>query len=168
MKTLLWGNLLFAAGLALHFIWWKISLPKRQAKTLGLLLLFVSLFGFAALAALPILPLRPENGPEFLNLALYLAAFSLAYLITYSAVEVDSPSLVLISRIAAAGEQGLSQEELLAALGDNLLVRPRIADLLADKMALLEGGRYKLAPKGVVLAVFFRLSRRILKAGKGG
>ncbi|NLO91451.1 MAG: hypothetical protein GX410_05605 [Elusimicrobia bacterium] len=168
MKTLFWGNLLFAAGLALHFIWWRISLPVRQAKALGLLLAAVSVSGLAALYFFTALPFRPESGPEFFNLALYLAAFCLAYLITYSAVEVDSPSLVMISRIARSGASGISRAELDADMGDEVLVLPRVADLLTDKMAVLENGCYRLAPKGVLLAAFFRLSRKALKAGKGG
>ena len=168
MKTLFWGNVIFFAALAFHLAVWKISLPRRQAKALGLILLCVSLAGLAALFFLRGLPLRPETAPEFAHLALYLAAFSLAYLITYSAIEVDSPSLLIIRRIAQAGPQGIEAVALRAGFDERTLVKPRMDDLLADRMAVIENGRYTLLPKGAALAALFGNFRRLLKAGKGG
>ena len=168
MKTLLWGNAIFFAALLLQLAVWKISLPRRQAKALGLLLLLVSLAGLAALLFMPGLPFRPETAPEFAHLALYLISFGLAYLITYSAIEVDSPSLLIIGRIAGAGPRGIDAGALRAGLDNGTLVKPRLDDLVSDRMAALENGRYSLLPKGAVLALVFFNFRRLLKAGKGG
>lgn len=168
MKTLLWGNAIFFAALLLQLAVWKISLPRRQAKALGLLLLLVSLAGLAALLVLPSLPLRPQTVPEFAHLALYLISFNLAYLITYSAIEVDSPSLLIIGRIAGAGPGGIDSAALREGLDDGTMVKPRLQDLVSDRMAVLENGRYNLLPKGAALAFVFFNFRRLLKAGKGG
>ncbi|HOX23193.1 MAG TPA: hypothetical protein PLL10_06995, partial [Elusimicrobiales bacterium] len=73
MKTLVWGNIIFAAALLAHILVWKIGLPKRQAKTLALLLAAVCAAGLLLLFLWPGLPLCPSAGPELAHLILYLA-----------------------------------------------------------------------------------------------
>ena len=89
-------------------------------------------------------------------------------MITYSAMEADSPSLVILNHIADAGSEGVAKDVFFDSLNDDILVKPRIKDLLRDKMAYLEEGRYRLTPKGIRFARIFILFRGLLKAPKGG
>ena len=75
-----------------------------------------------------------------------------ANMITYSAVEADSPSLVIVLTLEKAGTRGLTEDELLALASDKVLIDPRLADLLTDKMAVLENNRYSLTGKGRFMA----------------
>lgn len=89
-------------------------------------------------------------------------------MITYSAIEADSPSLVMIRAVAKAGSGGLNKKEFEKTMNDDLLVIPRVRDLLNDKMAYIDGEKYRLTPKGFLFARLFVLSRKILNAPKGG
>lgn len=165
----------FSAFLAfvVHLIIWKIRLPRKQ--TQSLLLIFFGVL-CVTLALLPNLAeLIPFTGLKlpvpittYLHITLFMTSVTLAYITTYSAVEVDSPSLLMVQAIERAGEAGLSIEELRATMNNALLVEPRIRDLIHDGMAQLDGDLYRLTAKGAIMARMFTVQRRLLKAGTGG
>lgn len=173
MRVLGWGIGLFAAAFLVQLALWRVRIPVRQVKALlaifaGALLAALAAGGYAAAAAPAWRSLLPRGGAEWVHLALFHLAATLAYMITYSAVEVDSPSLHMVLAIRAGGAAGLPEADLLALRSDERLVAPRVRDLVTDRMAVLAGGRYRLTPKGALLARTFVLYRAILGAGKGG
>lgn len=172
MKILFWGGLVFFSFFLLHLAVWKIKVPVRQTKALLFILfggLAASLAGFllAPSASLFCFPV-PAGPAELLATALFVSSFTLAYAITYSAVEADSPTLVMVQTLANAGEKGLAREDFFSALTDAVLVEPRLRDLLTDRMAVLAGGRYSLTTKGRLFAAVFARYRALLRLGKGG
>lgn len=173
MRTIFWGGLIFSFFIAFHILAWKIRLPRRQIKTL-LTILFGGLAGsLAALSAAPpnftFCGVPGPRGPaELLHIALMVTALTLAYMITYTALEADSPSLVMSRRLLDAGARGVPQGEFETFLNDELLLLPRLRDLVKDEMAHVSEGRYRLTPKGELLAGIFIFQRRVLGLGKGG
>jgi len=90
-------------------------------------------------------------------------------MITYSALEADSPSLVMIMSIANAGKKGLDRMALQTNLSDDLLIKPRVMDLILDKMAYMDGEKICLTSKGVIFAKIFILYRNLMgRRIKGG
>jgi hypothetical protein len=173
VRVLGWGLGLFAAAFLVQLAAWRVRVPVRQVKVLlvifaGALVAAAAAGGLAAAAASPWQRFFPRGGAQWLQLAIFHAAATLAYMITYSAVEVDSPSLHMVLAIRAGGAAGLPEAELLALRRDDRLVAPRVRDLVTDRMAVLEGERYRLTPKGALLARTFALYRRVLGAGLGG
>ena len=172
MKILFWGSLVFFASFLLHLAVWKVRIPARQTKTILFILfggLGASLAAFVLVPSFSLACFPVPSGPaELLATALFVSSFSLAYVITYSAVEADSPTLVMIKTVADAGARGLAREDFFAVLNDAVLVEPRIRDLLTDRMAVLEGGRYSLPKKGRLFAAVFTKYRALLRLGKGG
>jgi hypothetical protein len=165
--------LLFAIALILHFIIWRICLPKRQTKALTLIFFGVLFFGallcFKCTAAIRIFAYHPPGSiSEFFQLCLFFSVLTVAYLITYSAVEADSPSLVIAMKIYAAGPTGLSKDTLERELNNAVLITPRIRDLVMDKMVESVGGRYRLKTKGIWMARLFGFYRKLMGAGMGG
>ena len=173
MGVLLYGSFLFGLSFILHFVIWRIHVPKRQAKVLFLLFLGVlccgcfiywkydtklSIFGFHP----------PTTLAQYLQMGIYFIALTLAYMITYSAVEVDSPSLIIIMKISEAGKLGLTKESLEGEMDDSVLIKPRLKDLLIDRMAEVHEGRYRLRKKGILMARLFTFYRNMMRAGKGG
>ena len=144
---LLAGSGLFAAAFCLHLALWRISAPRRQIRAL-LRLFFGMLAAALVLGWLTRLPAFRWSPAEAVHLALFYAGLTLSYIITYTAVQVDSPSLVIVSRIAAGGEAGLGRDELFAQLTDDLLVRPRLEDLVRDEVVTLDGGVYRVCRRG--------------------
>jgi hypothetical protein len=172
MSVLLWGILLFGLAFLVHVVLWKIHLPQRQTRALLLIFFGVLLIGLVLLWSAKLMLhtkfRTPETIPENLHIALFVAAFTLAYIITYSALEADSPSLVMILRIAEAGSHGLPKEQFKHQMTDELLIVPRIRDLLRDHLVYAEAGKYKLTPKGVLFARIFIVYRRILNISQKG
>ncbi|MFA5848084.1 MAG: hypothetical protein WC855_14410 [Thermodesulfovibrionales bacterium] len=173
MKILLLSPILFLMAFILQLIIWKIRIPKRQIKVLlviffgtlftGLLTLKIAPFSIPGLAVY-----SPRHPLEYLHISISFISLTLAYMITYSAIEADSPSLVMIRAVAKAGLGGLDKKEFEKTMNDELLVIPRVRDLLNDKMAYIDGDKYRLTPKGFLFARLFVLSRKILNAPKGG
>ena len=174
MNILFYGICLILTALLIHFIIWRIRLPQNQTKALlkiffgtlmiGTLVLwkfpdYVVFFGIAT----------PAEIYEYIQLSFFFVSLTLAYIVTYSAIEVDSPSLVIVMDIAQAGRAGLDKKSLKQKLNDDLLVVPRVRDLITGRLAYLDGKTYKLTGKGIFIARIFIAYRRLLrKTQKGG
>lgn len=172
MKVLFWGFFFFGFAFLLHLIVWRIRLPKRQTKALLLLFLGTLPLGFGILWSMQhILAIEvfvPSSLSEYFHIFLFVLSFTLAYVITYSALEADSPSLVMIMSIAGSGSEGLPKKQFAQQMNDEILVVPRVRDLLRDNMIVIEDGKYKLTLKGLVFVRIFIFYRRMLKLSQKG
>jgi hypothetical protein len=170
MSVLVWSMALLIVSLLIQLIVWKIKVPKRQTKTVLCIFFLVMISGLLVIGAiadrLNILAIKSFS--EYFHVSLFFISLTLAYMITYSAIEVDSPSLVMINTIAKAGPEGLDQKLFIQMMNDDLLVKPRITDLLNDKMAYYNGDKYRLTLKGILFARLFVFYRKLLNAPKGG
>lgn len=175
MKVLIHGSLIIAVSFAVHYAIWKIRIPERQIK--GILSIFFGVLGICMLFQVMLLhyfdatrvaEILLTDLPERLHVILFVTALTLAYMITYTAIEADSPSLVMITRISGMGSLGFDKNDFDVSMNDELLVLPRINDLVLDKMAVIEQDRYRLTRKGRLFAKIFIYYRRLLKAGIGG
>lgn len=173
MGELLISVVTVATALIVHCVMWKLRVPKRQTRTI--LVIFFTTLG-VVIASLPLvvahvsppglsLPLHPVT---YLHIICFVTAATFAYMITYSAVEVDSPSLVMALAINKAGDAGLPETDFRVMMSDTLLVEPRIRDMLRDGLAIKDGEFYRLTSKGRRMARLFVLHRRLLGAGMGG
>lgn len=180
MKILFWGLFFFCFTFLVHLIVWRIRLPERQTKTLLCLFFGTLLIGLCILwSANWILPrsanvslqlntLVPNTLSECFQIALFVISLTLAYLITYSALEADSPSLVIIMSIARAGSDGLPKDQFEQCMTDDILIIPRVQDLLRDNLVYREGEKYKLTAKGIIFVRIFILYRQLLKTKHRG
>jgi hypothetical protein len=172
MAVLLWGVICVALAFVSHLILWRVRLPRRQTRTLLILFLgiptaFISLAMRCTLPAAQALHL-PRGAPQYAQVMLFAVAMAMGYVISYSAIEADSPSLVLALAIAGAGPEGLSEAALLESASDDVLIRPRIADLLRDGHIRRTRGGYEITGKGRGFVRIFIIARQVLGAGKGG
>lgn len=174
MNILFYGIELIFTAFFIHFFLWKIYLPQNQTKALlqiffgtlviGILVLwkfsaYITLFGILA----------PTKIYEYLQLTFFFVSLTLAYIATYSALEVDSPSLVIVVDIVEAGSEGLDKNTLELKMNDDILVAPRVRDLVTGKLAYLDGEVYRLTKKGIFVARIFAAYRKLLrKTQKGG
>lgn len=173
MAVFFWGLILFFSAFLLHLIIWKLHMPKRQIKVLLIIYFCTLLIGLFCLwyfsLTLPVSELsRPVNFFEYFHIALLFIALTLSYIVTYSALEVDSPSLVMIMSIYHAGPDGLDKDVFDQTMSDEILVKPRLNDLITHKMAYMDGDKFKLANKGTLLVRIINCYRKLLKAGYGG
>lgn len=173
MSILFYEAAILLAAFLAHFIIWRIRLPKGNHSVVLLKIFFaifiVFIFIFNRLREVfPAAYLPALNQLDYLQLFLLHCSLTLAYVVSYSAIEVDSPSLIMLLNIAAAAPDGLNKEKLLEMMPEELLVTPRIKDLADGKMIYLNKDKYELSRKGVFLVNIFVFFRKLLNAPKGG
>lgn len=157
----------------IHLIVWRIRIPTHQ--TSALLQIFFGTY-FLSIPVLWILNRTgystflcfPQTVFNYAHTLFLFTSCTLAYVITYSAIEADSPSLVIVKLISEAGAAGLDGEALYSRLSDDVLVKPRVHDLLRDTMAVLEGDRVCLTSKGRWFVTIFIFYRALIHAQRGG
>jgi len=173
MTVLFWGLMIFGLSFLLHFIIWKIHIPQKQTKAL-LEVFFSSLIVCTAILLISsfnysrVRSISPAGFREYFHLYIFFISLMLAYIVNYSALEVDSPTLTMVISIANKGKNGLDKQELLVLMSDGLLVKPRIDDLVSSNMIYLEEGKYKLTRNGSLFAHIFIFYRKLLNLPKGG
>ncbi len=173
MSVLLYGILLFFLAFISHFFIWEIHLPKNHTGVLlgiysGVLVIGIFLLRLYG-RGIVIFGIHTLSGTaEYVHLCLLYASLTFAYITTYSGIEVDSPSLVIVMDISLAGSDGLPKEKLEQTMNDDLLVKPRVKDLVSGGMAYVEKDKYRLTAKGLFLISIFNFYRRLLHLGKGG
>ena len=164
---------IFSVSLAIHLVLWRIYVPKTGVRALlkiffGTLITAILLLYIASAASVSFRHIAPDNIAEYIHICIFFTAMALSYIITYVAIEADSPSIVMIMKISGAGPEGLPKKELRRALTDDLLIKPRIEDLLNDKLILTDRDRYRLTSKGSRFVCPFIMYRKLLGLQKGG
>lgn len=146
MSVFLATALLIGALFMVHLAWWRVALPRRQRAALLVLFFAGSLFLSPVVEfVLGKVGVEPLSWIQWLNVALAIVAFTLAYVVTYSALEADSPTLSLVRHIAAAGASGVREDELATFMASRPFVGARLAALLEEGMVHEREGRIHLA-----------------------
>lgn len=154
---------LFLFSFLVHLIIWKIKLPRQQIKTLLMI--------FAAALALWVIAFGARSAElvEILHVALFYGSISLCYVITYSAIEADSPTLSLIRFLADAKAAGRSRDEIRQFMALRPFVRARLAALERSGLIRQEGSRYLAAgPQPLSFRVILGFRRLYGPISKGG
>jgi hypothetical protein len=154
----------------LHVMWFRLSPPRTRVQ--GLLKLFS--VGFVVLVSGFVWAgWQRAGGPvggvplPATALVLYVLA-SLAYIIIYTAVEVDSPSALIVLLMRERGDQGMTFSDLREVLTDDNLVMARMRDLVAVGSVSDTGTQFRLEPRGLLIARVFAIYRGLLGRGLGG
>jgi len=148
MRVFCISTLLLVLAWVTHLIVWRIRLPKHHIQ--ALLVVFALVFSGWLVVAFA----WQVSWLELIRIALFYATMALCYVITYSAIEGDSPTLSLMRVLTKNGSEGLSQ----AGMDDFVLQRPFVQTRLA---ALVHSGLVREVDGGYVLdgtpSLFFRL-----------
>ncbi len=163
MLVLVDAILLFLIAFFAHLALWRVRIPKNHTQLLLMIFLGIFLGGVYFIQSLRILGFW-----DLFQLGLLYLSLVLAYITTYSGIEVESPSLRMILDISDQGNAGLDRAALENVFTDDILVGLRLRDLLKDKMCIQVGDRYRITAKGILLARLFISYRKLLKLGKGG
>jgi hypothetical protein len=152
---------------------WRIRLPKNHTKTLLKIFLGTWIIGVSILwnfCNVNFLGISiPDTIFEYLQLSLFFISLTLFYITNYQALEVDSPSIVMVRKIGKAGSQGLDKDKFKQQINNDILIKPRLEELVAGDMVYLDDRVYKIKPKGILIASIFIMYRKLLKKMyKGG
>lgn len=161
MGVLLSASGLFVVALALHLVWWRLKVPRQQLAALLGLFLLTAACGFTTICAGDFftgeLPL-----PRLLLAILLFGSFGVVYLILFTAVEADSPTLTLLELIAETGSRGIHSNELVRAMERHSYVQLRIDQMIADGMVVETPPGLRLAAQGQWLSSLVLFYRRLL------
>lgn len=171
MRVFLIAFFIAALGFWIHWIWWRIRIPERQ--TFALLATFSLVLAVGLVATTGVIAIIPPawrltNAWEVLHVTCFHVAAMLAYVVAYSAIEERSPSMTILSRVAATGADGASRQELEGLLQRASPVDVRLNAMLRDGMVRSDGDRLALTAKGLAWARVFSTCRRMLAFPKGG
>lgn len=168
MRLTLLASALFALAFLVHWLWWRIRIPPRQ--TLALLGIFMSVLAVWSIAVVvtPDAGFAPRSSWEWLHIATFHTALTLAYVVAYSAIEHRSPSMTALTFIADAGDAGRSIAEVHSLLEAASPVEVRLNAMVREGMIRREGGGYRLADKGLAWATTLSAWRRLLQLPRGG
>ncbi len=173
MSELFYGIILIAITFFLHIFIWKIHQPVHQKSILIFLFSIILIFGLGILfyfrQHIHLLGIKPpQEFYGYLQIFVFFISISLAYMVTYSALEADSPSLVMIMTIANSGSEGLPQKTFEEKINNDTLIIPRLKDALSEKLVCLSEDKYNLTPKGRILANIFMIYRKIIRRERKG
>ena len=157
----------FLALVALQVVFWRI----RGGRGHYLALVGVAAFVFIGMTGV-FAALRVGSLFDYLNAVLLYGALALAYMVTYSALQADSPTFAILREIGHAPAQGCSLEWLHLVFNNERLIVPRLDDLVAGGLAdwwwPSAGERYVLTRRGALLAQLYVTYRQLLWLEKGG
>lgn len=172
MSVFIFGFLLFIVAFFIHVAIWRIKKPANTIKALVVFFNLVLVLGLILLRLFayiyPGLSIIPYRSIDYTYIALLFLSLFICYLLSYSAIEADSPSLVIAMRVFQSGKNGLHSGRMKELLGDDLLVGPRLKDLVDAKLVDLAGSVYKINKKGIFFIKPFVAFRKFLILGKGG
>ena len=156
MSPLILATSTWFLAFVLHLTLWRWRLPKNQLK--ALLVVFAVVWAVAAFSVLASFvglgSLAAGWLVDFLYFCLIYWSAAFCYVITYSAMEGDSPTLSLTRHLHRRGEKGVSHEEVEEFFRQRPFVGARVKALVTDNIFMEESGGYRLA-SGKYL--FFRL-----------
>jgi hypothetical protein len=160
---------LFSAAFLLHWVLWRIRVPRRQSAVLLGIFVAALPVGLAAVTFVPALQFfRPYGIWEVVQVSIFQIAMTLAYVVAYSAIEGRSPSMTLLSYVADSRGQGRTRAELETVLRGDDPVTARLDAMVRDNMIEQDGNDFLLTSKGWTWARCFGAFRGLLQMRKGG
>ena len=169
MPTIVFAVAWFTSALVGHVVWWRIRRPRRMTATLLKYLLAALPVGWAVGAFVPGLAGRVFT--DFWDVCLFAQfhlACALAYTCIHQAIQEDSPALLTMTFVSVSGPAGCTRDDVLAALDDDLMIRPRLRDFVTAEMIELVDGRYRLTEGGRKFRRVFEAIRIVFRLPRGG
>jgi hypothetical protein len=167
VSALLIGSAMFALAFAAHVVWWRLRKPRQQGTTLVALFSLVAAVAVGALLALGLDRFGLNLAQLVLTVDLF-GSYALIYLILFSALEADSPTLTMIRLVQKRGPRGMSEDDLVRAMAGQSFVKRRVQQMIDERMAVRIGDRLYASRKGRWLAAPILFYRRLLKRGQPG
>jgi hypothetical protein len=166
MTVLLTSVLLLALAFLAQVVLWRVALPQRRTSALLVLFTIVPLIALALAWTAGRLPAL--STAEIARVALFYVAFTLAYIVLYSAIEYGSPTLEIVARVAQAGDAGCDESELVGFFGGDKKLATRFGFMEEGGWVRNEGEIVTLTARGRFYAKLFDDAGRIFGLPKGG
>ncbi len=167
MTVLLAGIGLLFISFCAQLVLWRIFIPGRQIRSLLVIFVLVPLIAVGLLKIIGM----PEafatlSAAEIVRLAIFYVSCALTYIVLYSAIEEQSPTLAIVSYVA--GRSQCTGADLVDRFGKGHELTQRIELLARSEFVRQDGDRYRLAPAGHRFAKLFDAANRLFGLESGG
>src|SRR4029079_6712507 len=167
MTVLLAGIGLLFLSFCAQLVLWRIFIPSRQVRALLVIFVLVPLIAVGLLQITGMGDLLPAlSAAEIVRLAIFYVSCALTYIVLYSAIEEQRPTLAIISYVAARA--ACAGDDLVERFGKGPELSQRIELLARSEFVRQEGDRYRLAPAGHRFAKLFDAANRLFGLESGG
>lgn len=171
MGILCFNISLVIVAIFLHLILLKIKLhlPGNSLVVIILIFSFVLISGFTVDFILrDRYSFLPNTIWRYLQVLIFYLPVMLSYIITYVALEDDSPSMTIVRFVDRAKEKGRSRQEIRRIVTNEILILPRINIMLKDGWIEYKNSRYYATKKGRYYNQFFAFGLKLLKISREG
>jgi hypothetical protein len=160
MVALLTALGLFLASFGVHVLWWRARVPEGHLKALVIVFGLTPLLASALLLGSTSSLWRMVTVSGWVGIALFHLGATGCYLITYTGVTEDSPSLAIVRALRRAKSAGCSRDELALQITEQKFVHPRLLALQRGGFLEQVAGGKRLTARGRRAALTaVRLSR---------
>ena len=144
MAVLLIATMAFALTVVLHSLAWRTLRPASPARAL----LACACLGIAATTALGRLSFPGMATAEVVEAVVLAGSLVAAYLISLPGLESESPSFVVVTRIASGGTAGATEAELAEVVNDETFVLNRLRSLEIEGLVDRAGDTLRITGPG--------------------
>jgi hypothetical protein len=168
MAILQWGVGLFLLAFFLHLLVWRIHKPRSPIKILLAIFLGTVVVGLATLyfgaGVVRSLGLAELSTlAAYLHVLVFFIAMAFSYIVGYTVLEWDSPTLSIVTMIARAGKNGLEEAELIQRAEKLPFLESRMQDLIRGGILVEREGRYVLSARPHLFFRSILLYNRLLR-----
>lgn len=148
-----------------HLIWWRISMPSRT--TAALLVIFLATPLLLYVLGIQHFSFEDEKFTHARLLLLYIST-SLVYVILYSAIEQQSPTLSMVNFLKQHQDRGCDDESLIAFCNTNNDISKRLLLMQQSGWVKYTNQRWHLTPSGLRVAKLFHTGANLFGLKVGG
>jgi len=155
----------------IHIAWWRIRIPKREVLSILIIFSAVILTGLSAI--LYFTDIIVGDNQSLVSSIIHISHISFFYIIMmtiyiviYTGLEDESPSLFLLLQILNSGKDGIEISKLYKSITNDTFIGPRIKFLIEEEMASVKDSRIIILSKGQKFLNVFRFIQNTLKLSK--
>jgi hypothetical protein len=171
MQILIYSISIVAIAIFLHLI----LLKMQQTAFVNAIVLIIFVFSLTLCAGFIIGALinktiffLPGGLWGILQVAIFYIPVMLSYVITYVALEDDSPSMTIVRFVDLSKEKGRSRKEIEQIITNEILILPRINIMLKDGWINYQNRKYQVTKKGRFYNQFFAFGLKLLRITREG
>jgi len=137
----------------------------------SLVAIFAGVLGGGLMSA-PLLNKYSNSFPvdvwEFLHVLIFCVPVMLGCIITFVALEDDSPSMTIVRFVGQAGETGRSLSQVRSIVSNETLIIPRIRTMVKNGWIEYVDGKYHATAKGRICNQILALGPKLLNISREG
>lgn len=165
MDTIFLGGGGALAAFLVHVALWRWRVPRQAIATL--MRIFVGALVAAICAGWAWVP--AFGWGESAYVAAFIVAAALAYIVVYTTIQYDSPTLALVNWVLAGGETGRRAGEIDSFIQAHPFVLSRLAELERARLVVRQDDGLRLVKKSHLLLEIGELYRRLMgRSTRGG